>query len=178
MGGQYPELVAQKGLIVSVIQEEESAFLRTLSTGINLLDGVIRRAQADGVKEISGKDAFLLYDTYGFPIDLTELISREHDMGVDLAGFERELAAQKERSRNAAAVDTDDWVQVHPVEQSEFVGYDTLRAEVRIARYRRVTTKGKTFYQLVFDRTPFYGNSGGQVGDSGVLEAEGLSADR
>ncbi|KHE41568.1 MULTISPECIES: alanine--tRNA ligase [Rikenellaceae] len=169
MGGQYPELVAQKGLIVSVIQEEESAFLRTLSTGINLLDGVIRRAQADGVKEISGKDAFLLYDTYGFPIDLTELISREHDMGVDLAGFERELAAQKERSRNAAAVDTDDWVQVHPVEQSEFVGYDTLRAEVRIARYRRVTTKGKTFYQLVFDRTPFYGNSGGQVGDSGYI---------
>ena len=171
MGGQYPELVAQKGLIISVIQEEEAAFLRTLSTGINLLDGVIRRAQAEGVKEISGKDAFLLYDTYGFPIDLTELISREHGMGVDLAGFEQELAAQKTRSRNAAAVDADDWVQVHPVERSEFVGYDTLRTEVRIARYRRVTTKGKTCYQLVFDRTPFYGNSGGQVGDCGYIES-------
>ena len=170
MGGQYPELVAQKGLIVSVIQEEESAFLRTLATGINLLDGVIRRLQADGAEAVSGKDAFLLYDTYGFPIDLTELISRENGMGVDLVGFERELAAQKARSRNAAAVDTDDWVPVHPVERSEFVGYDTLTADVRIARYRRVTTKGRTYYQLVFDRTPFYGNSGGQVGDSGYIE--------
>lgn len=171
MGGQYPELVAQKDLIVRVIREEENAFLRTLATGINLLDGVIRRSTQEGVKTISGRDAFVLYDTYGFPIDLTELISREHGMDVDLEGFERELQAQKERSRNAAAVDTDDWVQLYPVEKSVFVGYDTLREEVRISRYRRVTTKGKTFYQLVFDRTPFYANSGGQVGDKGYIES-------
>ncbi len=171
MGGQYPELSAQKDLIVRVIREEENAFLRTLATGINLLDGVIRRSIQDGVKTINGRDAFVLYDTYGFPIDLTELISREHGMDVDLEGFERELQAQKERSRNAAAVDTDDWVQLYPVEKSVFVGYDTLREEVRISRYRRVTTKGKTFYQLVFDRTPFYANSGGQVGDKGYIES-------
>ena len=172
MGGQYPELLAQKNLIISVIQEEESAFLRTLATGINLLDGVVRRSKAEGITEISGKDAFLLYDTYGFPIDLTELISRENGMTVDMAGFEKELAAQKARSRNAAAVDTDDWVELYPIVQSRFVGYDTLTADVRISRYRRVTTKGKTFYQLVFDQTPFYGNSGGQVGDCGYIESE------
>ena len=170
MGGQYPELVAQKTLITSVIQEEETAFLRTLSTGINLLDGVMRRAKSEGQKEISGKDAFLLYDTYGFPIDLTELISRENGLGVDMAGFEKELAAQKERSRNAAAVDTDDWVTVHAGEQTEFVGYDTLTVDMHITRYRRVATKGRTFYQLVFDRTPFYANMGGQVGDNGYIE--------
>ena len=170
MGVQYPELVAQKTLITSVIQEEEAAFLRTLSTGINLLDGVMRRAKSEGQKEISGKDAFLLYDTYGFPIDLTELISRENGLGVDMVGFEKELAVQKERSRNAAAVDTDDWVMVHDEEQTEFVGYDTLTVDMHITRYRRVATKGRTFYQLVFDRTPFYANMGGQVGDNGYIE--------
>lgn len=170
MGAQYPELVAQKTLITSVIQEEEAAFLRTLSTGINLLDGVMRRAKSEGQKEISGKDAFLLYDTYGFPIDLTELISRENGLGVDMVGFEKELAVQKERSRNAAAVDTDDWVMVHDEEQTEFVGYDTLTVDMHITRYRRVATKGRTFYQLVFDRTPFYANMGGQVGDNGYIE--------
>lgn len=170
MGAQYPELTAQKGLIKSVIQEEESAFLRTLATGINLLESLMRRSRSEGKGVISGRDAFVLYDTYGFPIDLTELIIRENGMSVDLDAFEKELAAQKERSRNAAAVATDDWVQVHPVERSEFVGYDTLKTAVRIARYRRVSTKGKTFYQIVLDRTPFYGNSGGQVGDSGYIE--------
>lgn len=170
MGGQYPELVSQKTLIKNVIQEEESAFLKTLATGINMLDGIIKRAKTEGVGEISGHDAFVLYDTYGFPIDLTELISRENDLTVDLAGFEKELQAQKERSRNAAAVDTDDWVQIYPVERSVFTGYDTLKETVRISRYRKVATKGKTFYQLVFDRTPFYGNSGGQVGDRGYIE--------
>lgn len=170
MGRQYPELGAQRGLIKSVIQEEESAFLRTLANGINLLDSLMRRSKSEGMEEISGRDAFLLYDTYGFPIDLTELIARENGMSVDLPAFEKELAAQKERSRNAAAVDADDWVQVHPADRSEFVGYDTLEARVRISRYRRVSTKGKSFYQLVFDRTPFYANSGGQVGDSGYIE--------
>ena len=169
MGGQFPELKSQQTLIERVIEEEEASFLRTLATGINLLDGVIRKAGDKGC--ISGKDAFELYDTFGFPIDLTELIAREQGVDVDLAGFEKELQAQKERSRNAAAQDIDDWQELLPIEQSEFIGYDTLTAPVRIARYRRVTSKGKTTYQLVFDRTPFYGNSGGQIGDTGYIES-------
>ena len=173
MGDQFPELRAQQTLIEKVISEEESSFLRTLATGINLLDDVIRRAKAEGKSQISGRDAFLLYDTYGFPIDLTDLIAHEQGVEVDLPAFEKELQAQKERSRNAAAVATDDWVEVMAIDQSTFTGYDTLVDEVRIARYRRVTTKGKSYYQIVFDHTPFYGNSGGQVGDVGTIEADG-----
>ncbi len=171
MGGQYPELPAQKELIKSVICEEETAFLKTLSTGINLLDGVMKGVKEKHGKTIGGKDAFLLYDTYGFPIDLTELIARENGLDVDLKGFDEELAQQKARSRNAAAVDTEDWVEVLPIAKSEFVGYDFLETDVRIARYRKVTTKGKSFYQLVFDKTPFYANSGGQLGDSGYIKS-------
>jgi alanyl-tRNA synthetase len=171
MGGQFPELRAQKELIEKVIQEEEASFLRTLATGISLLDGVISRAKASGATTIGGGDAFQLYDTFGFPIDLTELIARENGLGVDLAGFEKELAAQKERSRGAAAIETGDWTELVPLTASEFTGYDTLTETVRIARWRQVTTKGKTLFQLVFDRTPFYGNSGGQVGDTGYISA-------
>ncbi len=170
MGGQFPELRAQQSLIEKVIEEEEASFLRTLATGINLLDGVIERTKAEGKELISGVEAFELYDTFGFPIDLTELIAREQGVGVDLAAFEKELQAQKERSRNAAAVDTDDWVELFPCKESIFTGYDTLTEQVRIARYRRVSSKGRTSYQLVFDRTPFYGNSGGQIGDIGYIE--------
>ncbi len=173
MGNQFPELKAQQELITKVIAEEESAFLRTLATGINLMDGVIAKAKADNKDTISGSDAFLLYDTYGFPIDLIELIAHENGMKVDLEAYGKELQKQKERSRNAAAVDTDDWVELFPIAESKFVGYDTLEADVRISRYRRVKTKNKTYYQLVFDRTPFYGNSGGQVGDKGVITANG-----
>ena len=171
MGGQFPELKAQQTLIMKVIEEEEAAFLRTLATGINLLDGVIARTKKEGSNRISGKDAFELYDTFGFPIDLTELIAREQGVDVDLESFEKELQAQKERSRNAAAVDTDDWVELIPIKESIFTGYDTLTEQIHIARYRRVTSKGKTSYQLVLDRTPFYGNSGGQIGDIGVIES-------
>ena len=171
MGGQFPELKAQQTLIMKVIEEEEAAFLRTLATGINLLDGVIARTKKEGSNRISGKDAFELYDTFGFPIDLTELIAREQGVEVDLDAFEQELQAQKARSRNAAAVDTDDWVELLPIKESIFTGYDTLTEQIHIARYRRVTSKGKTSYQLVFDRTPFYGNSGGQIGDTGVIES-------
>ncbi len=165
MGGQFPELKAQQNLVERVIEEEEASFLRTLATGITLLDGVI--AACNG--KIAGSDAFLLYDTYGFPIDLTELIAKEQGVEVDLPGFEKELEAQKARSRNAAAVDADDWQELIAIKQSEFVGYDELSCEVKIARYRRVTSKNKTVYQLVFDKTPFYGNSGGQVGDTGFI---------
>ena len=171
MGGQFPELKAQQALIEKVIEEEEASFLRTLATGINLLDGVIERTRREGKALISGKDAFVLYDTFGFPIDLTELIAREQGVGVDLEAFEKELQTQKERSRNAAAVDTDDWVELMPLKESVFTGYDTLTDTVHIARYRRVTSKGRTSYQLVFDRTPFYGNSGGQIGDVGYIES-------
>ena len=169
MGHQFPELKKQQTLIERVIEEEEASFLRTLATGINLLDRVIAKVGKDG--KIAGKDAFELYDTFGFPIDLTELIAREQGVEVDLEGFEKELQAQKERSRNAAAQDIDDWQEVKAIEQSEFIGYDNLTAPVHVARYRRVTSKGKTTYQLVFDQTPFYGNSGGQVGDTGYIES-------
>ncbi len=168
MGHQFPELVAQQNLIERVIEEEEASFLRTLATGINLLDGVIRKSKG-GV--ISGKDAFVLYDTYGFPIDLTELIAKEQGVGVDIEEFEKELQVQKERSRNAAAQDVDDWQEVMPIEESKFVGYDTLTSDIRIARYRRVKSKNNVTYQLVFDHTPFYGNSGGQIGDVGHIES-------
>ena len=168
MGHQFPELKQQQTLIERVIEEEEASFLRTLATGINLLERVIAKVGKGGV--IAGKDAFELYDTFGFPIDLTELIAREQGVTVDLEGFEKELQAQKERSRNAAAQDIDDWQELRQVAQCEFVGYDNLTAPIRIARYRRVTSKGKTTYQLVFDQTPFYGNSGGQIGDTGYID--------
>ena len=169
MGHQFPELKKQQTLIERVIEEEEASFLRTLATGINLLDRVIAKVGKGGV--ISGKDAFELYDTFGFPIDLTELIAREQGVEIDLAGFEKELQAQKERSRNAAAQDIDDWQEILPIEQCEFIGYDNLAAPIKIARYRRVTSKNKTTYQLVFNQTPFYGNSGGQIGDTGYIES-------
>ncbi len=171
MGEQFPELVAQKELVTKVIAEEEGSFLRTLATGINLLDNVIKKTKSEGKTTISGKDAFVLYDTYGFPIDLTELITAEQNIGVDLEEFGKELEAQKARSRNAAAIDADDWVELIPIKESTFTGYDTLVDDVHIARYRRVTSKGKTTYQIVLDHTPFYGNSGGQIGDTGYLES-------
>ena len=168
MGHQFPELKQQQTLIERVIEEEEASFLRTLATGINLLERVIAKVGKGGV--IAGKDAFELYDTFGFPIDLTELIAREQGVTIDLEGFEKELQAQKERSRNAAAQDIDDWQELRQVAQCEFVGYDTLTAPIHIARYRRVTSKGKTTFQLVFDQTPFYGNAGGQIGDTGYID--------
>jgi alanyl-tRNA synthetase len=174
MGEAFTELVSQQSLIEKVIKEEEESFLRTLSTGIKLLDEIISKAKKENLNEIQGKDAFVLYDTFGFPLDLTELIARENGLGVDENGFKVEMEAQKNRSRNAAQQETDDWVEIRKIEQTEFLGYDKLEAEIRIARYRKVTQKKKTFYQLVFDRTPFYGESGGQVGDMGYIESDGI----
>ena len=171
LGAQFPELIASQQLITKVIEEEENSFLRTLATGINLLEGVMSKTKDAGGKVISGEDAFVLYDTYGFPIDLTELIARENDMSVDIEQFEKELAEQKNRSRNAAAVETGDWIEVVAISSSEYVGYDLLETDIRIARYREVASKGKKLYQLVFDKTPFYGNSGGQVGDKGYISS-------
>lgn len=174
MGGQFAELTASQSLIENVIREEESAFLRTLAIGINKIENGELKI-VGGV--LSGDDAFELYDTYGFPIDLTELIMSEKGHSVDLAGFEVRLAEQKARSRSAAAVDMDDWVELLPIERSEFVGYDLAQCETRIARYRKVKAKDKTNYQIVLDRTPFYGASGGQVGDSGFLESSNFKLD-
>ena len=168
MGEAYPELPAQRELIMKVIKEEEDSFLRTLENGIKLLDGAIEAAKKAGKTEISGKEAFVLYDTYGFPLDLTELILKENNMTLDQAGFTTEMEAQKARARNAAAVEATDWVTVREGEQ-EFVGYDNTSAETQILRYRKVKQKNKEFYQIVLSVTPFYAEMGGQVGDSGKL---------
>ncbi len=171
MGDAYPELIDQKTLIEKVIKEEEESFLRTLETGIKLLDKKLEEARINNVTTIAGADAFTLYDTYGFPLDLTELILREHGMNVDNAGFDAEMQKQKDRARNAAAVETGDWIILKEGE-SRFVGYDTTRAESQILKYRNVKQKNNEFYQIVLDRTPFYAEMGGQVGDCGTLTDE------
>ncbi|MBD5204095.1 MAG: alanine--tRNA ligase [Bacteroidales bacterium] len=168
MGDAYPELPAQKELIKKVIKEEEESFLRTLDNGIRLLDELIRKAQSEGKKDIDGKDAFVLYDTYGFPLDLTELILRENGMSLDQKGFDTEMQKQKERARNAASMETGDWIVVNEGNQS-FVGYDNTECDTRILRYRKVKQKGKEYYQIILEETPFYAEMGGQVGDSGRM---------
>ena len=168
MGTAYPELTAQKQLIEKVIKEEESAFLHTLETGIKLLEKSLSELKTKGETSLSGQVAFTLYDTFGFPLDLTELILRENGMTVDVVAFNAEMQKQKERARNAAAVETTDWVIVRAGE-SRFVGYDQNETETNILRYRKVTQKNKSFYQIVLADTPFYAEMGGQVGDSGTL---------
>ncbi len=168
MGDSYPELKAQKDLIKKVIKEEEESFLRTLDNGIKLLDSLMEKAKAEGKTVISGKDAFVLYDTYGFPLDLTELILRENGMTLDQKEFDDEMLKQKTRARNAAAMETGDWTVVNDGEQV-FVGYDEISTPTRILRYRKVKQKGKEFYQIILSKTPFYAEMGGQVGDRGVL---------
>ena len=167
MGEAYPELQAQQTLIEKVIKEEEESFLRTLETGIKMLEKSIPESKGE---YFSGEVAFQLYDTYGFPVDLTELILREHDMRVDLAGFDAEMQKQKQRARNAAATETGDWTRLHEGDPT-FVGYDEIESSTRILRYRVVKQKNKQYYQLVLSRSPFYAEMGGQVGDSGRLTA-------
>ena len=168
MGDAYPELPAQKELIKKVIKEEEDSFLRTLDNGIRLLDSFIKKSKDAGKENLAGEDAFVLYDTYGFPLDLTELILREQNMGLDRDGFDKEMKKQKDRARNAAAVEATDWVEVSQGEE-EFVGYDLTETPARILRYRKVKQKGKEYYQIMLSKTPFYAEMGGQVGDKGVL---------
>ena len=168
MGEAYPEIGKQRDLIMKVIKEEEDSFLRTLENGIRLLDNAIAQAKANGSTEISGKEAFILYDTYGFPLDLTQLILKENNMTLNQAEFDSEMAAQKQRARSAAAVEADDWVVVNEGEQ-EFVGYDMTEAETKILRYRKIKQKKQEFYQIILATTPFYAEMGGQVGDCGSL---------
>jgi alanyl-tRNA synthetase len=168
MGTAYPELIARQELIGKVMKEEEVAFLHTLETGIRLLDKKIEEAKTSGQPTLNGADAFVLYDTYGFPLDLTELILRENGMNVDIETFNDEMQKQKDRARNAAAVETDDWTIVRKGE-SRFVGYDTDECEAEILRYRKIKQKNKELYQIVLDKSPFYAEMGGQTGDSGRL---------
>ena len=173
MGDAFPELKAQQQLISKVMKEEEDSFLRTLDKGIGMLNDAMAQLKADGKTELDGVQAFRLFDTYGFPLDLTELICRENGFTVDNVQFAEEMQKQKERARNAAAVENSDWTELAAGEQ-QFVGYDYTEYECHILRYRKVTQKKNEFYELVLDYTPFYGEMGGQVGDCGVIcnEAE------
>ncbi len=168
MGGIFPELTSQKQLISTVIKEEEHSFLRTLEQGLQLLEGIIKNTS--GTK-VSGKKAFELFDTFGFPVDLTALILSERGMSLDEKAFQTEMQKQKDRSRNAASMETDDWVILRDDDEEEFIGYDILETPVYITRYRKVTSKKDgEMYQLVFNMTPFYPEGGGQIGDKGYLE--------
>lgn len=171
MGEAYPELPAQQELIARVMKEEEESFLRTLAKGISMLNASMEQLEAEGKTQLDGTSAFKLFDTYGFPLDLTELICRENGLTLDEEGFVHEMEQQKARARNAAAVENSDWVTLREGEQ-QFVGYDYTEYECHILRYRKVTQKKNTYYELVLDHTPFYGEMGGQVGDTGVLVSE------
>ena len=176
MGKAYPELISQKTLIEKVMKEEEESFLRTLETGIRLLDKVMEDSKKEDKTEVTGKVAFTLYDTFGFPLDLTELILRENNFSVNIEDFTSEMLKQKERARHAAATETGDWITVREGD-SNFVGYDYTSCETTILRYRKIKQKNQEFYQLVLSNTPFYAEMGGQVGDSGVLLSEKGSID-
>lgn len=169
MGSQFPELASQSSLIEKVMHEEETSFLRTLATGINRFNDFVAKDTTKA--KVPGDFAFELFDTFGFPIDLTQLMAREQGLEVDMEGFNADLQKQKERSRSASVVEAGDWVALEESGDEEFVGYDYLDADVKITRYREVNSKGKKQFQLIFDRTPFYAESGGQVGDSGTLRS-------
>ncbi|MBM3161376.1 MAG: alanine--tRNA ligase, partial [Bacteroidetes bacterium] len=172
MGNPYEELIREKELIAKVIREEENSFFRTLEQGIKRMDDLIQFSKGKNQSIISGEAVFELYDTYGFPVDLTSLIARENGMNVDEEGFQRELQIQKDRSRAATAVEADDWIQINTDVTTQFIGYDCDSSEVQIIKYRKVSQKQKIFYQLVLDQTPFYPEGGGQVGDQGILRNE------
>ncbi len=169
----FPELQQQVDFVTKVVKEEEEAFLRTLDKGLKKIDEMIDSTASQGSKVLPGKAVFELYDTYGFPVDLTRLIASEQSLTVDEVAFEQEMKQQKDRSRAAGALDTEDWIILKDDNQVKFVGYDSLEAKASVIKYRKVTAKGKESYQLVLDNTPFYAESGGQVGDQGVLDFDG-----
>jgi alanyl-tRNA synthetase len=169
MGETYPELVKQQDLITNVIKQEEDSFLRTLSTGLNMLNRIISKLKKEGYKTVNGKEAFELYDTFGFPFDLTDLILRENNMSVSKREFDEEMAKQKARSRSDAAQESSDWVIINDDDSEEFIGYTHLHTNIKISRFRKQVIKGKEQFQLVFNLTPFYAESGGQVGDTGYI---------
>ena len=171
----FPELIKQQEFVAKVIKEEEEAFLRTLDKGLKKIDSIVTAAQNQTAKTISGSDAFELLDTFGFPIDLTRLIAQENNLTVDESGFEKEMQAQKDRSRAATALDTEDWTLINEGNSKGFIGYDLLENTTNIQRYRKVKGKGKELYQIVLEQTPFYAESGGQVGDTGILTVNGKS---
>jgi alanyl-tRNA synthetase len=173
MGDPFNELVQQKELIHKVIKEEETSFFRTLEQGLKRIDVVIDNTKNSDTNVIDGEVVFELYDTYGFPVDLTSLIARENGLSIDEEAFENELSKQKDRSRAATAIETDDWVELREDSVEEFVGYDILSTSVKIVKYRKVSQKKKEFFQVVFNLTPFYPEGGGQVGDTGYIESNG-----
>jgi len=173
MGDPFVELINQRELVQKVIREEEVSFFRTLEQGLKRIDGIIQSTKKENKDIIDGVAIFELFDTYGFPVDLTSLIARENGLSIDEEAFNGELQKQKDRSRAATAVETDDWVQVRPDGNVEFIGYDNLTAELQLVKYRKVSQKQKSFFQLVFNQTPFYPEGGGQVGDKGTIEANG-----
>lgn len=173
MGDAFPELIKQKDIIEKVIFEEETSFFRTLEQGLKRIDNLISEAKKNNIQILNGSDIFELYDTFGFPVDLTSLIARENDLSIDEEGFNKELNQQKERSRAATSIETEDWIFVNDDVETQFVGYDFTESEVEIVRYRKVSQKQKSFYQLVFNQTPLYPEGGGQVGDSGIMISSG-----
>lgn len=174
MKNPFQELEQQQGLIHKVMEEEEKSFFRTLEQGLKRMDAVIGSTKTAGQVMIEGSVVFELYDTFGFPVDLTSLIARENGLSIDEKGFEAELTKQKDRSRAATAIETDDWITLRDDNVEEFIGYDNVKATVKIVKYRKVTQKQKAFYQVVFNLTPFYPEGGGQVGDKGTIESNGI----
>jgi alanyl-tRNA synthetase len=172
MGDQYPELISGEKHISRVIYEEETSFLKTLGKGLKMIERKVKELKNNNTDVLLGETAFELYDTYGFPVDLTQLILREHDMKLDLPGFNAAMAGQKKRSREDANVDTGDWNIIRDSDLTEFTGYDKIRENILITKYRKVKIRGKYQFHLVFDRTPFYAESGGQAGDRGYIEGK------